>query len=239
MKAQPSTLLELRCASRVYGTGPAAVAALRDADLRILAGEHVAIVGPSGSGKSTCLNLLGCLDVPTSGEALVDGRNVGITDPQERARVRRETIGFVFQSAQLIAGMSARANVELPLIYRGISAGERRRRASDALAVVGLADRAGHRPQQLSGGQQQRVAIARAIVGRPRVLIADEPTAALDSRTGEMILALLSSLQKQTGVAIVMVTHNSAIAAAAPRVVTFRDGRIISDIARGGLADVA
>jgi len=239
MNPKPPAILELRRACRVYGAGQTAVAALRDVDLIVSAAEQVAIDGPSGSGKSTCLNILGFLDVPTSGIARIDGHDIASASPHERARIRRDAIGFVFQSPQLIAGMTALANVELPLVYRRIPGAERRRRAREALAMVGLADRATHQPQQLSGGQQQRVAIARAMVGQPRILIADEPTAALDTRTGETILALLTALNQRSGVAVVIVTHDQAIAAAAPRIVTLRDGRIISDVAAGGLADVA
>ncbi len=239
MRSRPPVILELRGACRVYGAGPTAVTALRDVDLAIETGEHVAIVGPSGSGKSTCLNILGCLDAPTSGLALIDGWEIARAGPDERAQIRRDTIGFVFQSPQLIAGMTALANVELPLVYRRVPRAERTRRAREALTMVGLADRTMHRPQELSGGQQQRVAIARAMVGRPRVLIADEPTAALDTRTGDTILALLTELNRRSGVALVIVTHDRAIAAAAPRIVTFRDGRLVSDATQGYGADVA
>jgi putative ABC transport system ATP-binding protein len=202
--------------------------------LRIDPGEFVAVVGPSGSGKSTLMHLLGLLDRPTSGSLRVGGRDVADLSEPELARLRNATIGFVFQSFQLLARTSAVDNVALPLVYRGVARRERRRLAAQALQAVGLGHRLDHRPAQLSGGEQQRVAVARALVGDPHLLLADEPTGNLDSRTGTEVMALLESLNAERGVAVVLVTHDLSIADRARRQVHMRDGRIELDGAVGG-----
>ncbi|TMA27208.1 MAG: ABC transporter ATP-binding protein [Deltaproteobacteria bacterium] len=222
-------LAELERVTKVYGTGPAAVAALRGVDLRIEPCDLVAIMGPSGSGKSTAMHILGCLDVPTSGSHRMLGTDVSRLTRDQRALVRRRYLGFVFQSFHLLPGTTALENVELPLLYRIADVGERRARAERALAAVGLARRAGHNPAELSGGEQQRVAIARAIVGEPVLLLADEPTGNLDSRSRSVILDLLLELRRDRGLAIVIVTHDAAVAAWAARTVHFEDGRLQRD----------
>jgi putative ABC transport system ATP-binding protein len=221
-------LLQLSGVEKTYATGGEPVRALRGATLRIDRGEFVAVTGPSGSGKSTLMNVLGCLDRPDAGRYLVEGEDVSGADRAHLAEIRNRTLGFVFQSFNLLARTSARENVELPLVYAGIAAAERHRRADEALALVGLADRADHHPSQLSGGQQQRVAIARALVNHPPVLLADEPTGNLDTRTSEEIMALFQSLQR-TGITIVLVTHEPDVAAWASRLIVVRDGRIETD----------
>ncbi|MEQ1712360.1 MAG: ABC transporter ATP-binding protein [Hyphomicrobium sp.] len=226
-------LLELAAASRVYGRGEGTVVAMMDVDLPIREGEFLTIVGPSGSGKSTCLNILGCLDLPTSGHYFLAGEAMSMLRPEARAVMRRDNIGFVLQNPNLIARMTALHNVELPLVYRGLSRSERRTRARMALESVGLGDRVGHHPDELSGGQQQRVAIARAIVTNPRILIADEPTGALDTVTSAGILNLLFELNRMMRLTVVMVTHDRSIAERSPRVCVFRDGRLVSDEIRG------
>ena len=210
--------------TKIYGTGESRVAALAGVSFAIDAGEWVSIIGPSGSGKSTLLNLLGLLDRPTAGRYALAGRDVASLRGAELARTRGELIGFIFQSFNLLPRETARANVELPLVYAGVPGAERRRRALEALDRVGLANRAGHKPPQLSGGQQQRVAIARALVGRPTMLLADEPTGNLDSSTGADILDLFAELNAG-GVTLVVVTHDSTVAARAGRVIEIRDGR--------------
>jgi putative ABC transport system ATP-binding protein len=221
-------LLDARDLHRVYRTGDVELHALAGVTLAVEAGESVAIVGASGSGKSTLMNILGCLDRPTSGSYRLAGEEVARLDRNQLAEIRNRTIGFVFQSFNLLPRTSALENVELPLAYAGLRAAERHRRAAAALARVGLAERARHTPSQLSGGQQQRVAIARALVGEPRVLLADEPTGNLDSRTGGEILAMLDELVAQ-GITVVLVTHEADVAAHAARVVEMRDGLIVSD----------
>jgi putative ABC transport system ATP-binding protein len=226
-------LLSLRGVTKVFGEGDAAVHALRGIDLDIHPGEFVAIMGTSGSGKSTVMNILGCLDVPTSGQYLMEGIPVGDLPPDVLAALRNDRLGFVFQGFNLLPRTSALANVELPLVYSSfwadVPARERAARARKALAEVGLAGREGAHPNQLSGGQQQRVAIARALVNDPEVLLADEPTGNLDSSTGAEIMALLGALSRERGITIVMVTHDLEIAQHAGRHVSFRDGRIVSD----------
>ena len=222
-------LLSLRGITKVFGEGDAAVHALRGVDLDIESGELVAIMGSSGSGKSTAMNILGCLDVPTSGQYRMEGIPVESLSADVLAALRNDRIGFVFQGFNLLPRTSALANVELPLVYANVPARERARRAREALADVGLAGRDDARPNQLSGGQQQRVAIARALVNEPELLLADEPTGNLDSRTGAEIMALLTGLNRDRGITIVMVTHDPEIARYARRRVVFRDGCILSD----------
>jgi len=224
-----SPQLALRAVAKIYGSGEAAVHALRGIDLDVAAGEFLAMMGASGSGKSTCLNVLGCLDVPSRGEYYFRGVPVSRLDGDQRALLRRHYLGFVFQGFNLLARTSALENVELPLIYRGVHGGERRRRALAALDAVGLADRAGHGPGELSGGQQQRVAIARALVADPAVLLADEPTGNVDTARSHEILGLLRRLNRERGITVVMVTHEADMAAYADRVVRFRDGELFAD----------
>jgi putative ABC transport system ATP-binding protein len=223
-----SPIIQLRKVTKTYQLGDSQVHALRGLDLSIMPGEFVAIMGPSGSGKSTLMNLIGCLDGPTGGSYRLAGQEVSGLSRAELALVRNRVLGFVFQSFNLLARTSARENVELPLLYGGVGGAERRARAEKALASVGLSGRLGHLPNQLSGGQQQRVAIARALVNRPRVLLADEPTGNLDSRTSLEIMALFQRLSR-AGITIVLVTHEPDIAAFASRVLVIRDGRMISD----------
>ncbi len=221
-------LIELRDVTKVYDAGDVAVKALDGVSLDVETGESVAIMGASGSGKSTLMNLLGCLDRPTSGTYRLNGEDVGRLDRNRLAEIRNRTLGFVFQSFNLLARTSAAENVELPLLYSGVAPAERRRRALHALERVGLAARANHHPSQLSGGQQQRVAIARALVVEPRIILADEPTGNLDSRTSVDVMALLQALG-DSGITIVLVTHEPDIAVYAKRIVEMRDGRIRRD----------
>lgn len=227
--SDPAPLIELRGATKIYGQGDAAVHALAGVDLRIQEGEFVAIMGPSGSGKSTAMNILGCLDTPTSGSFFFRGVDVGTLSRDQRALLRRHYLGFVFQGYNLLARTSALDNVELPLIYRGTPLAERRRMAQQALAKVGLEGREHHDPSELSGGQQQRVAIARAIVTHPAVLLADEPTGNLDSVRSREIMELLADLNHNEGITVLMVTHEPEMAAFASRTIRFVDGRIVSD----------
>jgi putative ABC transport system ATP-binding protein len=222
-------LIRLTAITRTYGYGEATVRALSGIDLDVRAGEFVAIMGPSGSGKSTAMNILGCLDVPTGGTYEFDGVQVEQLSRTQRALLRRHFLGFVFQGFNLLARTTALENVELPLIYRGGRASERHAVARAALAQVGLQGREDHTPGELSGGQQQRVAIARAIVTGPAVLLADEPTGNLDSRTSAEIMDLITVLNRQQGITVLMVTHEPDVAACAQRVVRFVDGRIESD----------
>jgi putative ABC transport system ATP-binding protein len=214
---------------RTYELDGVSVPALRGVSLDIPHGDYVSIVGRSGSGKSTLMHLLGGLDRPTSGTLLIDGRDVSALTPPEMAELRNRTIGFVFQSFHLLSRTSAVENVALPLIYSGVRAGERRRRATATLDLVGLAHRRDHRPNQLSGGEQQRVAIARALVTEPAVLLADEPTGNLDTANGQAVLALLEQLNAERGVALVVVTHDREVAARARREITMQDGVIVQE----------
>ena len=232
MSEQP--LIALSGITKTYGQGPAAFQALSGVDLVIDAGEFVAIMGPSGSGKSTAMNILGCLDTPTSGSYRFQGLAVEQLDRKQRALLRRHCLGFVFQGFNLLARTSALENVELPLIYRGAPAAERHAAARAALAQVGLAGREKNTPGELSGGQQQRVAIARAIVTEPTVLLADEPTGNLDTRTSMEIMELISGLNRDHGITVLMVTHEPDMAEFARRVVRFVDGRVESDTGNGG-----
>ena len=226
-------LLALTGITKTYGRGQAAVQALRGVDLAIDAGDFVAIMGPSGSGKSTAMNILGCLDTPTSGTYLFRGVHVERLERDQRALLRRHYLGFVFQGFNLLARTSAQENVELPLLYRGESAAKRHRSARSALASVGLAGWESHTPAELSGGQQQRVAIARALVTEPAVLLADEPTGNLDTERSREIMDLLRALQASRDLTILMVTHEADMAAYARRVVRFVDGRVDSDTVNG------
>ncbi|MBU4264395.1 MAG: ABC transporter ATP-binding protein [Proteobacteria bacterium] len=226
-------MVELQGVTKVYGMGTAAMQALRGVDLRIDEGEFVAVMGPSGSGKSTCMNILGCLDTPTNGKYLFKDVEVGALTRNQRALLRRHHLGFVFQGFNLLNRTSAVENVELPLIYRGIKAEERRSRAARALAAVGLAGWEHHTPGELSGGQQQRVAIARAIVTEPAVLLADEPTGNLDTARSIEIMELLTAFNRDQGITIIMVTHEQEMAQFARRVVQFRDGLVSADQANG------
>ncbi len=223
-----SPVLDVRQVSKVYGAGETAVPALRGTSLVVERGEYLAIMGASGSGKSTLMNILGCLDIPTSGRYLLDGVDVSRLNDRQLALVRNRRIGFVFQAFNLIPRTSALANVELPLAYAGMKAAERRRRATAALAMVGLADRARHEPNELSGGQQQRVAVARALVTAPALVLADEPTGNLDTQSSADVLAVLDRLNR-SGRTIVLITHEADLAAHARRLIRLVDGRITED----------
>lgn len=224
------TLLELRGISKVYDLGEIKVEALKDVSLSINEGEYVALVGQSGSGKSTLMNTVGCLDTPTSGSYRLADQEVADLNRDARARIRNERIGFVFQNFNLLPRTSAIENVELPLLYASeISARQRRRRAVEMLELVGLGDRMDHHPGQLSGGQQQRVAIARALVNEPSILMADEPTGNLDSRTSRDVIKLFRKLNEQSGITLILVTHDQDIAANAKRIIVLRDGEVVED----------
>jgi len=223
-------LIKLRDVCKVYSLGEVEVHALRDVSLNVDRGEYVALMGPSGSGKSTLMNMLGCLDRPTSGSYRLDGEEVAGMSRDARARLRNRRIGFVFQNFNLLARTSAIENVELPLLYAsGISARQRRRRAAEMLQKVGLDGRMGHHPAQLSGGEQQRVAIARALVNEPAILMADEPTGNLDTRTSRDVIAILRKLNEENGITVILVTHDQDIGRHAKRTLVLRDGRIVED----------
>jgi putative ABC transport system ATP-binding protein len=225
----PEPVIEFRGVTKIYGMGEAEMQALAGVNFRIDKGEFVAVMGPSGSGKSTCMNIMGCLDTPTGGAFLFKGLDVGKLTRNQRARLRRYYLGFVFQGFNLLARTSAVENVELPLVYRGTKKRERRQRAMSALELVGLKGWEDHTPAQLSGGQQQRVAIARAVVTDPDVLLADEPTGNLDSARSLEIMDLLTRLNRERGISIVMVTHEPDMAVYAQRKIVFRDGLVASD----------
>ena len=222
-------LVELRNVSKIYQVGDEEIRALDDVTLDIENGEFLSIIGPSGSGKSTLMHLLGCLDTPTHGTITLDGIQIQNATSMQLAAIRNRKIGFVFQSFNLLPKLNVAQNVEVPMIYAGVSSRERRERVMEALKRVGLENRAKHRPMQLSGGQQQRVAIARALINRPRIIFADEPTGNLDTHTGEAILNLFRELSQQ-GSTIVLVTHNPEIAAVTPRRIEIRDGKISINI---------
>ena len=223
-----SALIEFREVCRYYQMGDNVVTAADHVTFSIEKGEFVAIVGHSGSGKSTCMNIIGCLDVPTAGEYLLNGRNVGELDKNELAEIRNEMLGFIFQQYNLLPKLNLLENVEVPLMYAGVSKRERKKRAKEALESVGLGDKLKNLPSQLSGGQQQRVSIARALVGKPSVILADEPTGALDSNTGREVLELLKSLNNE-GHTVVLITHDHEIASKANLMIRLKDGRVVYD----------
>lgn len=221
-------MIKLDNASKLYKTGSITVAALDSVSMEIEDGEMVAIIGPSGSGKSTLMNLLGCLDTPTKGDYFLDGKEVSQLDDDDLAEIRNKKIGFIFQSFNLLPKLNAFQNVELPLIYRGLANGERRERVERALKMVGLEDRMHHKPSELSGGQQQRVAIARALAGDPPIIMADEPTGALDSRSGIEVMEIIKQLN-HLGKTIILITHDNSIANQAKRIIRIQDGQIVAD----------
>ena len=223
-----NALIEFQKVSKIYHMGDSTVIAANEISMQIYKGEFVAIVGSSGSGKSTCMNIIGCLDVPTSGTYLLDGRDVGRMNKNELAEIRNELLGFIFQQYNLLPKLNILETVEVPLMYRGVGRAERKAIAQKALERVGLGDKVHHKPSQLSGGQQQRVSIARALAGNPAVILADEPTGALDSRTGREVLAMLQELHK-AGHTIVLITHDNSIAVQAQRIIRLEDGRVVYD----------
>lgn len=241
MNGSPQVAFELKNIVKTYRMGGETVTTLKNVSLKVYAGEFLAIVGPSGSGKSTLMNIIGCLDTPTEGEYWIDGENTGRMSDSKLAEIRNRKIGFIFQSFHLLPQLTALENVELPLIYRGVSARQRRDMALRALESVGLAERIRHKPAQLSGGQQQRVAIARAMAGEPSILLADEPTGALDTRTGREVLGIMQKLH-EAGHTIVLITHDPSIADQAESVVRISDGVLTEErrgkhVVRPGLED--
>ncbi|MEX1377803.1 MAG: ABC transporter ATP-binding protein [Eubacteriales bacterium] len=224
-----NALIEIKNMYKIYEMGSEKVHALDGVNLKIEHGEYVAIIGPSGSGKSTLMNMIGCLDVPTSGEYLLDGNNIAELSDKDLTMIRRKKIGFIFQQFNLLKKSTALENVEMPAMYNGCDNTERKELAKEALESVGLGDRLKHRPTELSGGQQQRVAIARALVNKPPVILADEPTGNLDSKSGEDIMLMIKELHKG-GNTIILITHDKEVADHAPRVINIFDGKIISDI---------
>ena len=223
-----SALIEFEDVCKYYRMGDTTVKAADHISMKIEKGEFVAIVGQSGSGKSTCMNIIGCLDVPTAGSYRLNGREVGKMSGNEQAEVRNEMLGFIFQQYNLLPKLNLLENVEVPLIYAGVPCAERRRRAREALEQVGLGDKLKNKPSQLSGGQQQRVSIARALAGNPAVILADEPTGALDSHTGREVLGMLQELHRQ-GNTVVLITHDNSIAVQAQRIIRLEDGRVVYD----------
>lgn len=223
-----SALIEFREVCKYYEMGGETIAAADHISMEIQRGEFVAIVGQSGSGKSTCMNIIGCLDVPSAGTYLLDGRDVGQMDKNELAEIRNELLGFIFQQYNLLPKLTLMENVEVPLMYAGVPKAERQERAKIALELVGLGEKLRHRPSQLSGGQQQRVSIARALVGEPAVILADEPTGALDSHTSREVLTLLQRLHR-AGNTVVLITHDNSIAVQAQRIIRLEDGRVVYD----------
>ena len=223
-----AALIEFQSVCKYYQMGEETVVAADHISFQVRQGEFVAIVGQSGSGKSTCMNIIGCLEVPSDGTYLLDGRDVGQMNKNELAEIRNELLGFIFQQYDLLPKLNLIENVEVPLMYAGVPRGERRERAKTALELVGLGDKLRHKPNQLSGGQQQRVSIARALVGEPAVILADEPTGALDSRTGREVLGLLQSLHA-AGNTVVLITHDNSIADQAQRIIRLEDGHVIYD----------
>lgn len=233
-KGKNIMMIEMKNLTKTYEMGTQVVHALRGVDLTIAEGEFVAIMGPSGSGKSTLMNMLGCLDIPSGGIYKLDGIDVSDMSPDERSRIRNKRIGFVFQQFNLLPRTTAIKQVALPLMYGGYSRAERAERAKEALELVGLGDRMTHKPDELSGGQQQRVAIARALSTNPNIILADEPTGALDTVTGEEILGIFERLNNEQGITIIMITHDPEIAAHAKRTIWIRDGLIQEDHEQGG-----
>lgn len=228
-----SELLKIENMYKIYEMGSEKVHALDGVDITVQEHEFVAIVGPSGSGKSTLMNMIGCLDTPTSGKYHIEGRDIAKMNDTQLTMIRRQKVGFIFQQFNLLAKSTALENVELPAMYNGDSAHERKRKAVDALTKVGLGDRLKHKPSELSGGQQQRVAIARALVNNPPIILADEPTGNLDSKSGEYVMDMIKELHTQ-GNTIILITHDHDVAEHAPRIIEIRDGKITSDINRGG-----
>lgn len=223
------TMISVRDLTKTYTMGEIEVQALRGVSFDIARGEFVAIMGPSGSGKSTMMNIIGCLDTPSTGSYVLDGEDVAHLSGDDLSLVRARKLGFIFQQYNLMSRQSALRNVEMPLIYRGVNASERRERATTALQITGMGQRLDHKPNELSGGQQQRVAIARALASSPAVILADEPTGALDTKTSVEIMSILQQLNQQQGLTVVLVTHEPDVAEYAQRVLTMRDGQLVSD----------